>query len=195
MKNFLTATIKVPVKIDENGEFIMLENYAEINIEKMTTPPKLTFQSLYEKMIEYIHQNPEYLANIISSQKTIDLPQESFVNEVNKQEDREGKEEPFENKEDKEEESFENKEEDREEESFENKEEEPFENEEDKEEEPFENEEDREKLNEEKPNNETPNTVVTLLHKFHYFNKSKTPLNSSFRNKKLKRNFTKKLRL
>ncbi len=194
MKNFLTATIKVPVKIDENGEFIMLENYAEINIEKMTTPPKLTFQSLYEKMIEYIHQNPEYLANIISSQKTIDLPQESFVNEVNKQEDREGKEEPFENKEDKEEESFEN-EEDREEESFENKEEEPFENKEDKEEESFENEEDREKLNEEKPNNETPNTVVTLLHKFHYFNKSKTPLNSSFRNKKLKRNFTKKLRL
>ena len=165
MKNFLTATIKVPVKIDENGEFIMLENYAEINIEKMTTEPKLTFQSLYEKMIEYIHENPDYLANIVSSQKVMvssnedSLEEKSIDNEIPDNEipdnERPDNERPYDG------------------EHYDDGEEEPLHN--------------------ESSTNESSTT--TLLHKFRYFNKSKTPLNSSFRNKKLKRNFTKKVRL
>jgi hypothetical protein len=170
MKNFLTATIKVPVKIDENGEFIMLENYAEINIEKMTTEPKLTFQSLYEKMIEYIHENPDYLANIVSSQKVMVSSNEDSLEEKSLDNERPDNERPDNERPDNE----------------------RPDNERPDNEEPYEKEhlDDGE---EESSTNESSTT--TLLHKFHYFNKSKTPLNSSFRNKKLKRNFTKKVRL
>ena len=112
-KNYLTATIKVPVRFNSEGELIVLDNYAEISIEPLTNEPKETFDSIYEKMIEYVHENPGYLTKIIdeTNKKVFD--------------------------------------------------------------------EDR----------EDPNPV---LHKFPYFKKSKKPLNTSFRNKGTKHNFTKK---
>ena len=64
-KNFLTDTIKVPVKINAEGELVMLDNYAEITVEPLTSEPRETFDSIYEKLIEYVHRNPGYLTSII----------------------------------------------------------------------------------------------------------------------------------
>ena len=65
-KNFLTATIKVPVKINANGELVMLDDYAEISVEPLTNEPRETFDSIYEKLIEYVQRNPGYLTRIIA---------------------------------------------------------------------------------------------------------------------------------
>ena len=67
--NYLMATIKVPVKISADGELIMLDNYAEISIEPLTSEPKETFDSIYEKLIEYVRQNPSYLTSIIAEEE------------------------------------------------------------------------------------------------------------------------------
>jgi hypothetical protein len=67
-KNYLIATIQVPVKFNIDGEFIMLDNYANIRIEPMTEDPKETFDSISEKLIEYIHKNPSYLSSIVAEQ-------------------------------------------------------------------------------------------------------------------------------
>jgi hypothetical protein len=64
-QNYLTATIKVPVKINAEGELIVLDNYAEISIEPLTSEPRETFDSIYEKIIEYVQQNPGYLTCIV----------------------------------------------------------------------------------------------------------------------------------
>lgn len=67
-KNYLIATIQVPVKFNIDGEFIMLDDYANIRIEPMTEDPKETFDSISEKLIEYIHKNPSYLSSIVAEQ-------------------------------------------------------------------------------------------------------------------------------
>ena len=110
-KNYLTATIKVPVKFNAEGELIVLDNYAEISIDPLTNEPKETFDSIYEKMIEYLRKNPEYLTCIVDEGKSVD---------------------------------------------------------------------------------EVPVDNEPVLHRFPYFKKSKTPLNTTFRNKGAKHNFTKK---
>jgi hypothetical protein len=117
-KNYLTATIKVPVRFNSEGELIVLDNYAEISIEPLTNEPKETFDSIYEKMIEYVHENPGYLTRIID-----EIGKNEFIEVKSNRE-------------------------------------------------------------EEKTN--------PLLHTFSYFKKSKKPLNTSFRNKGTKHNFTKK---
>ena len=68
-KNFLTATIKVPVKINANGELVMLDDYAEISVEPLTNEPRETFDSIYEKLIEYVQRNPGYLTSIIAEKE------------------------------------------------------------------------------------------------------------------------------
>ena len=52
-KNFLIATIKVPVKINSNGEIIALDDYVEVSVEPLTTEPKQSFGSVYEKLNEW----------------------------------------------------------------------------------------------------------------------------------------------
>lgn len=69
-KNFLIATIKVPVKVSPDGEIIMLDDYAEISVEPLTTEPRQTFDSISEKIIEYVHKNPEYLTSIVQETET-----------------------------------------------------------------------------------------------------------------------------
>ena len=71
-KNFLIATIKVPVKINSNGEIIALDDYVEVSVEPLTTEPKQSFDSVYEKIIEYVHNNPEYLTSIVQETETFD---------------------------------------------------------------------------------------------------------------------------
>lgn len=71
-KNFLIATIKVPVKVSPDGEIIMLDEYAEISVEPLTTEPRQTFDSISEKIIEYVHKNPEYLTSIVQETDTFD---------------------------------------------------------------------------------------------------------------------------
>jgi hypothetical protein len=117
--NYLTATIKVPVRINSEGELIVLDNYAEISIEPLTNEPRETFDSIYEKMIEYVQQNPGYLTCIVDESKSIDN---------------------------------------------------------------------------EKPESETLDESICehIMHIFPYFKKSKKPLNTTFRNKGAKHNFTKK---
>ena len=71
-KNFLIATIKVPVKVSSDGEIIMLDDYAEISVEPLTTEPRQTFDSISEKIIEYVYKNPEYLTSIVQETETFD---------------------------------------------------------------------------------------------------------------------------
>ena len=118
-QNYLTATIRVPVKISQEGELIMLDNHAEISIEPLAHEPRETFDSIYEKLIEYVRQNPSYLTSILDERPIEDLD-ERPIEDLNKKE------------------------------------------------------------------------VVSPLHRFSYFKKSKKPLNTSFRNKGGKHNFTKK---
>lgn len=112
-QNYLTATIRVPVKISQEGELIMLDNHAEISVEPLVHEPRETFDSIYEKLIEYVRQNPSYLTRIVN-ERPIDNLEEGL------------------------------------------------------------------------------GEVVSSLHRFSYFKKSKKPLNTSFRNKGGKHNFTKK---
>jgi hypothetical protein len=79
-KNFLTATIKVPVKINAEGEIIILDDYAEISVEPLTTEPRQTFDSISEKIIEYVHKNPEYLTSIV--QETETFKQEETIDQA-----------------------------------------------------------------------------------------------------------------
>ena len=130
-KNYLTATIKVPVKFNAEGELIVLDNYAEISIDPLTNEPKKTYDSIYEKMIEYVRKNPEYLTCIVDEGKSLDEGlHESLDESLN------------------------------------------------------------ESLNESL--DETPVDNNPVLHRFPYFKKSKKPLNTTFRNKGAKHNFTKK---
>jgi hypothetical protein len=79
MKNYLTATIKVPVKITQDGEFIMLDNYADISLAPMTVEPRETFHTLHEKLVEYIHEHPGYLTQILREESEA----ESFSTKLN----------------------------------------------------------------------------------------------------------------
>jgi hypothetical protein len=76
-KNFLIATIKVPVKINSNGEIIALDDYVEVSVEPLTTEPKQSFDSVYEKIIEYVHNNPEYLTSIVQETETFGQDKDS----------------------------------------------------------------------------------------------------------------------
>jgi hypothetical protein len=125
-QNYLTATIRVPVKISQEGELIMLDNHAEISVEPLVHEPRETFDSIYEKLIEYVRQNPSYLTRILDEGLGEGLGEgldERPIDDLG------------------------------------------------------------EGLGEE---------VVSSLHRFSYFKKSKKPLNTSFRNKGGKHNFTKK---
>ena len=64
-KNFLIATIKVPVKVNSDGKIITMDDYADISVEPLTTEPIKSYDSIYTKIIEYIHKNPEYLTTIV----------------------------------------------------------------------------------------------------------------------------------
>ena len=121
-QNYLTATIRVPVKISQEGELIMLDNHAEISVEPLVHEPRETFDSIYEKLIEYVRQNPSYLTRILNERPIDDL-NERPIDDLN---------------------------------------------------------------------DKGLGEVVSSLHRFSYFKKSKKPLNTSFRNKGGKHNFTKK---
>ena len=85
MKNYLTATIKVPVKITQDGEFIMLDNYADISLAPMTVEPRETFHTLHEKLVEYIHEHPEYLTQILRDGSVAEQTSEQASEEASEQ--------------------------------------------------------------------------------------------------------------
>ena len=78
-KNYLIATIQVPVKFNIEGEFIMLDNYANIRVEPMTEEPKETFESISEKLVEYIHKNPSYLSGIIAQHNKSENVEDNYA--------------------------------------------------------------------------------------------------------------------
>ena len=139
IKKYLIVNVKLPVRVNIDGTFSILENHSEIAVEPMTTLPEKTEHSIYGKLIEYIRENPSYLSSIVLDNE--DLENEDLENE-----------------------NLEN----------ENLENEDLENED------LENED------------HTEITSSSVLHFFPYFKKSKKPLNTSFRNKGGKRNFTQK---
>ena len=114
IKKYLIVNVKLPVRVNIDGTFSILENNSEITVEPMTTQPKKTCHSIYEKLLEYIRENPSYLSSIV-------LENEDLENE-----------------------------------------------------------------------DHTEITSNSVLHVFPYFKKSKKPLNTTFRNKGRKHNFTQK---
>ena len=149
IKKYLIVNVKLPVRVNIDGTFSILENHSEIAVEPMTTLPEKTEHSIYGKLIEYIRENPSYLSSIVLDNE--DLENEDLENENLENENLEN-------------ENLEN--EDLENENLEN--------------ENLENED------------HTEITSSSVLHFFPYFKKSKKPLNTSFRNKGGKRNFTQK---
>ena len=129
IKKYLIVNVKLPVRVNIDGTFSILENHSEIAVEPMTTLPEKTEHSIYGKLIEYIRENPSYLSSIVLDNE--DLENENLENEDLENED-------------------------------------------------LENED------------HTEITSSSVLHFFPYFKKSKKPLNTSFRNKGGKRNFTQK---
>ena len=65
LKNCLMATIRIPIRIDKDGSFDMINHYGEIKIEEMSDIPIKSSDSLYTKLLAYIRENPEYLAKIM----------------------------------------------------------------------------------------------------------------------------------
>ena len=59
------ATIRIPIRIDKDGSFDMINHYGEIKIEEMSDIPIKSSDSLYTKLLTYIRENPEYLAKIM----------------------------------------------------------------------------------------------------------------------------------
>ncbi len=139
IKKYLIVNVKLPVRVNIDGTFSILENHSEIAVEPMTTLPEKTEHSIYGKLIEYIRENPSYLSSIVLDNE--DLENENLENEDLDNEDLEN---------------------------------------EDLDNEDLENED------------HTEITSSSVLHFFPYFKKSKKPLNTSFRNKGGKRNFTQK---
>ena len=83
-QNYLTATIRVPVKISQEGELIMLDNHAEISVEPLVHEPRETFDSIYEKLIEYVHRNPGYLTSIIQENEGTDEEDKNMDENIDK---------------------------------------------------------------------------------------------------------------
>jgi len=57
----------------------MLDNYANIRVEPMTEEPKETFDSISEKLVEYIHKNPSYLSGIIAEYNKSENVENNYV--------------------------------------------------------------------------------------------------------------------
>jgi hypothetical protein len=65
-KNCLMATIRIPIRVDADGSFDMLDGYGEITIDKIEGEmPVKTDVSLFSKLAEYMQSHPEFISEII----------------------------------------------------------------------------------------------------------------------------------
>jgi hypothetical protein len=156
--NYLIATIRIPVKVKLDGKLSVLNDYVKIEIEKMNSFPKKSNDSIYNKIVEYVDKNPEYLEIIANTHndegKTKDKgtkegTKDKGTKEVSKGEDEGTKE--------------------------------------------VSKEEDEGTKEVSKEEDEETQEEASILHNFPYFNKSKQPLNITFRAKVKAQNFTKKI--
>ena len=84
IKKYLIVNVKLPVRVNIDGTFSILENHSEIAVEPMTTLPEKTEHSIYGKLIEYIRENPSYLSSIVLDNEDLeneDLENENLENE------------------------------------------------------------------------------------------------------------------
>jgi hypothetical protein len=58
--NYLIATIKLPIKVSVDGNLYTLNDYVNITIENMMDRPIKSSDSIYDKVVEYISDHPEY---------------------------------------------------------------------------------------------------------------------------------------
>jgi hypothetical protein len=163
--NYLIATIRIPVKVKLDGKLSVLNDYVKIEIEKMNSFPKKSNDSIYNKIVEYVDKNPEYLEIIANTHND-----EGGTKEDDK-ETKEGSKEEDEG----------------------TKEEDKGSNEGTKEEDKETNEGTKEEDKGTKEEDKGTNEEASILHNFPYFNKSKQPLNITFRAKVKAQNFTKKI--
>ena len=83
LKNCLMATIRIPIRIDKDGSFDMINHYGEIKIEEMSDIPIKNSDSLYTKLLAYIRENPEYLAKIMKEfESESDQQEQESVTEI-----------------------------------------------------------------------------------------------------------------
>ncbi len=69
-KNCLMATIRIPIRVEPDGSFDMLDGYGEITIEKIEGEiPVETNVSLFSKLAEYMQSHPEYISEIIKEEE------------------------------------------------------------------------------------------------------------------------------
>jgi hypothetical protein len=196
---YLTATLRIPVRISLEGDLTLLNEYAQISVGEMDGwRPTKTNETIYSKVIQYLSaEEDDELGKVCEKM-------EEELDKKEKEEKEETKEEIEEEEEEIKEEETKEKEEDKEEETKEeeieeeeDKEEETKEEEEDKEEEIKEKEETKEEeeeiKEEETKEEEKKEEPQIVMHEFSYFKKSKKPLNATFRARIKSQNFTKKV--
>ena len=63
--NYLMATIRLPVRITRDGDFLALHDYVDIVIGEMVGFPKKSSEtSVFGKVVAYAEENPEYLQKV-----------------------------------------------------------------------------------------------------------------------------------
>lgn len=63
--NYLMATIRLPVRITRDGDFLALHDYADIVIGEIVGFPKKSSEtSVFKKVVAYAEENPEYLRKV-----------------------------------------------------------------------------------------------------------------------------------
>jgi len=194
---YLTATLRIPVRISLEGDLTLLNEYAQISVGEMDGwRPTKTNETIYSKVIQYLSAEEDDELGKVCEKMEEELDKKEEI----KEEKEETKEEKEETKEEIEEETKEEEEETKEEiEEEETKEEEEEKEEETKEEEIKEKEETKEeeeeeiKEKEETKEEEKKEEPQIVMHEFSYFKKSKKPLNATFRARIKSQNFTKKV--
>jgi hypothetical protein len=187
---YLTATLRIPVRISLEGDVTLLNEYAQISVGEMDGwKPTKTNETIYSKVIQYLSAEEDDELGKVCEKMEEELGKKEKEEKEETKEEEEIKEE-----ETKEEEKIKEEEEIKEEiEEEEDKEEETKEEEEIKEKEETKEEEEEEIKEEETKEEEKKEEPQIVMHEFSYFKKSKKPLNATFRARIKSQNFTKKV--
>lgn len=90
MKRYVLANIKIPVVINENGLFDMLNEYTQTEITSLNELPAIEGEdNLYKKIIEFLENKKDYLEEPVQKIKIKDCIEETEEDEEEEEEETE----------------------------------------------------------------------------------------------------------
>jgi flagellar biosynthesis/type III secretory pathway protein FliH len=94
MKRYVLANIKIPVVINENGLFDMLNEYTQTEITSLNELPEIEGEdNLYKKIIEFLENKKDDLEEPVQKIKIKDCIEEEDEEEIEEENEEEGSEE------------------------------------------------------------------------------------------------------